>query len=129
MDASEYQAIPFLPGGRTRAGCDCYGLVRLVLSERFGKILPSYSDAYDGIKPEESVPAARAIMEGVATDRVEDPREGDIAMMRLGGHLCHCGIFVDEKHVLHTDHATGPVIDDITRPRLYGRLEGVYRVR
>jgi len=35
--ASTYVGIPYRFAGRDRAGCDCWGLVRLVLAERFAR--------------------------------------------------------------------------------------------
>jgi hypothetical protein len=47
-----YIGIPWIDRGRGIAGCDCYGLLRLVLSELRGVELPSLSDLYTSAAPE-----------------------------------------------------------------------------
>ena len=37
---SAYVGLPFKEGGRNRYGLDCYGLLRLVINERFGLMTP-----------------------------------------------------------------------------------------
>ena len=39
---SAYVGLPFKEGGRHRDGLDCYGLLRLVINERFGGTVPEY---------------------------------------------------------------------------------------
>lgn len=127
MWSNRYLEIPFKAGGRDWSGCDCYGLVRLVLRERFGKDIPPFLD-YETLDPSEISPVADSIRTGVPATEVETPREGDVAVIALRGLEVHCGVFVDEKRVLHTDSTTGPVIEDVSRPRLHGRIRGIYRV-
>lgn len=47
MWADQYVGLPFLKGGRDRAGLDCYGLVRLVLAEQAGVLLDRFDDVID----------------------------------------------------------------------------------
>ena len=41
-----YVGVPFADLGRTREGCDCWGLVRLILAEQRGLVLPCYATSY-----------------------------------------------------------------------------------
>ena len=39
---ADYVGLPFVARGRDRDGCDCYGLVRIVLKDRAGADLPAF---------------------------------------------------------------------------------------
>src|SRR5512144_1011435 len=43
---AEYVGIPFVDLGRDRQGCDCWGLVRLILAGQAGLALPSLATGY-----------------------------------------------------------------------------------
>jgi cell wall-associated NlpC family hydrolase len=118
MDFSEYLSIPYLPDGRDRAGCDCWGLVRLVLIERFGKVVPSYT----GMGAEE---AAR--IESCNYEQIPEPEPGDIVLIRRHGIPAHAGVYIGDWKVLHSDSASGPCIECLDSPRIRGRVEGFYR--
>jgi len=42
--AGEFVKIPFLINGRSKSGCDCWGLYRLIVLERSGVELPEYPE-------------------------------------------------------------------------------------
>jgi len=52
---ADYVGLPFKAHGRERNGVDCWGLVRLVLAERFRLALPSYAGGYAGVEDAEDI--------------------------------------------------------------------------
>ena len=125
--ADEYVGIPYLARGRTRSGCDCWGLVRLVLEERFGVVVPRFDD-YDeaGIGSRDIVDERFPLVDAV---EIVNPESGDIVLMRLRGQPCHVGIVVGGGYMLHTLRAHEAALDRYTGPRWAHNVEGFYRVR
>ncbi|MDR2768542.1 MAG: C40 family peptidase [Treponema sp.] len=125
----EYVGIPFLSGGRTREGADCYGLIRMVLTEKLNKKLPllsgDYSDA-DNLKETERVMKARRPV--FAGREVETPAAGDVCVIRFCGRPVHLGIYSGGGYLLHTLRQTGSVLQKTDDPLLSGRVEGWYHV-
>jgi cell wall-associated NlpC family hydrolase len=127
--ATEYIGLPFQNKGRDREGLDCWGLVRLVLSERFGKRLPSYTGQYqdccDDLTVSALVDTAIPILKA---DRLSSPEPGSVVLIRLRGHLCHVGVYVGDGQMLHARDGTGVVLEDLRRGAWKHRVEGYYRV-
>jgi hypothetical protein len=103
MWADIYVGLPFKRMGRDRAGLDCFGLIRLVLHELAGVLLPSYSeDDPDGWSIESHAVAHR---------HVTDPKPLDVAILftdvRAGltwkSAPVHIGVFIDAKNILHIE--------------------------
>ena len=123
-----YIGIPFEGKGRTREGCDCYGLLRLVELEQFAQMLPEYSDYDPGNQEEE----ARLIDERlplIGASRVESPEAGDIVQLRYLGAPSHVGVFVGDGMVLHTAPKKGVVLESLSSVNLASRIVGYFRIR
>ena len=115
--AATYIGIPYVDHGRDRSGCDCWGLVRLILAERTRLVLPSFATDYDSeadsVGVGRCVAAARNSGAWLPVDG--PPRAFDVAEMWSvlrcrNGFDCrplHVGALVDQDWLIHTEAATG----------------------
>ncbi len=107
--------IPWLDGGRTRAGADCVGLVQIGLVERFGVVLevPKPGADYDAAK--DGVERFVAEMRPVAAP-------GDVVFFRSRktGKIQHVALHLGDARLLHTLRCYQSRID--VGPRLLERM-------
>jgi cell wall-associated NlpC family hydrolase len=128
---AEYVGLPFKDQGRDRAGFDCWGLVRCVMAEVFSiSGLPDYCESYDSAQNLESV--AKAVEAGLAQgwrmlSAGEDPREGDLVILKLAGRPWHCAIAAGSDWMMHCVDGMGVVMERWTVPLWRKRVEGFYR--
>jgi len=129
--ADRYVGIPFLDNGRSLAGCDCWGLVRLVLREQFGLDLPSYVGGYASANEREE---ASALIAGrIPADgwwRVPDQqaRPGDGVVLRIMNQPWHVGLMVTPSDFLHVFEGQAvSAIERVDSPRWKRRVVGFYR--
>jgi cell wall-associated NlpC family hydrolase len=122
-----YVGIPFVDGGRDMAGCDCWGLVRLVHFREAGIELPSYGE----IAAADLLATARAMRDGAISEpwtKVTGAarRAMDVVLMRRLGDSgrapVHVGIMVDARRMLHivraADSHTVPLDHPTVKPRV-----------
>lgn len=123
-----YIGLPFLEHGRSRDGVDCWGLVRLVLAEKFGVCVPSYVDEYTSAADQDEV---GRLIRGEMGPWVEVPSDqaaaGDVALLRIKGQPCHVGLVVASGWMLHVEQGIDSVLDRYGGPRWGRRLVGIYR--
>ena len=110
-----YIEIPFKPDGRDRNGLDCYGLVCLVYKERLGIELPDYK----GVFTDHSYGTLRAVAKAFAVGRerwqkVTDPHEFDVVMLRTGHYTWHIGLVIDNRRMLHIISGIDSCIEEYT---------------
>jgi len=125
----KYIGIPFVSNGRTLAGCDCYGLVRMVLRNEYGICLPELSDNYgDALNVKETARLFAEKRPVLAAEKIAAPREKAVVVITEHGVPAHIGIAAGGGYILHTGAKTGAVCQRETHPGLRGRIEGYYRV-
>lgn len=135
---SDFIGIPFADLGRDSDGCDCWGLVRMVLCQRCGVRVPSFATSYESEANTSAV--TRSIDDARASGEWRFvvngyEREFDVAEMvtpmRLGTKWCfsplHVGIVVARGWLLHTERVTGSLLMRYGEPGINKRIAGFWR--
>jgi cell wall-associated NlpC family hydrolase len=122
-----YIGLPYRFGGSTREGLDCWGLVRLVLAEQFGKALPEFP--HEDADQHGLAGVVVTSLPLAPVDRIAQPEPGDLVLLRLLGVPCHIGIAVGEGYMLHTLYRHDSALERLAGSRWAPRIEGYYRVR
>lgn len=120
--------VPFIDGGRTDAGADCWGMVKIVYARELGIDLPDYGDigAKDILRIRRMMGRERETPTWVRVDR---PQVFDVVGMRLpdGQSMGHVGIVASRGNVLHTERMSGPVVEDMRSATIRCRIVGYWR--
>jgi cell wall-associated NlpC family hydrolase len=100
---TRYLNIPFKERGRTRAGVDCYGLVRLIYQEQRHIELPSYTEHYATTADYEEI---TALVRGEAGSKWHEillahATTYDGLIFRLVGQPTHFGLVLDPPWFIH----------------------------
>lgn len=111
----KYLASTYLDGGRELPRVDCYGLVRLVRSEVFGRSdLPSFGHVRNTMPAE----FTRCVKQASAQFEECKPVAGSVATVWRGRICVHIGIVVEidgRLAVLDTGSKTGPSWSSVQR--------------
>lgn len=126
--AGHYIGLPFAEHGRDAQGVDCWGLVRLVLSEQFGIAVPSYAREYANTRAQDEL--GRLVRcEAKSWQAIEPGQEklGDVVVLRLRGQPAHVGMVLGDQTMLHIEQFINSAIERYVSRRWAGRVEGFYR--
>ena len=124
--AAHYIGIPFRVLGRTREGVDCWGLVRLVLEEQFGRQVPSF-ELYASTDPERVAPVIQACEHMFARVPSGSEAPGDVVLMRVGRLPVHTGVVVDAGRMLHVQRGIEACVERYDGMAWRDRVVGFYR--
>ena len=128
--AGHYIGLPFAEHGRDRSGLDCWGLVRLVMTEQFGLALPSFVRDYDRTT---QVARISALIEREAAGwrglRAGEEALGDVIVLRLRGQPMHVGLVLGDSQMLHVECGVDSAIESYAGARWQMRVHGFYRYK
>ena len=120
----DYVGIPFVDLGRDRSGIDCYGLIRLLYSERLSVEMPDYQ--YERGADFSLFEMYRFFYKVELSEHTEY----DILWLRSpmgdGELLNHLGICVGSDYVLEACDKVGPVLHRF--PHVRNVVAGAYRL-
>jgi cell wall-associated NlpC family hydrolase len=123
----DYIGLPFQAHGRDRAGVDCYGLYRLVLSEQLGIHLPEYL-SYDSITDRAGIAATVAdAQEALWQEVTTAPRLYDLVLLRLYGLPLHVGLYLGDARMLHIEERICAAVERLDGPVWGRRVLGYWR--
>ena len=121
--SNRFVGIPYVDFGRSRAGCDCWGLACIIYQEELGITLPNYLGDYASVDEHGEI---CALIAGAATSPLWVPVDGaalafDIAVFRRGRLSTHLGIVIRHGIMIHM------VADD--QAKVQGYMDGRYKHR
>lgn len=114
-----YLSIPFREFGRDASGCDCWGLVRLVLMQECQIFLPRY-DTVGAAHYAAKIERERQSPEWLKIER-SDLREFDLVRMwttikTSDGRIrapVHIGVMAPQRRVVHMQEGDGAVCEPL----------------
>jgi cell wall-associated NlpC family hydrolase len=128
MSILKFIGIPYVVGGETYDGADCYGIAKLYTKEILHKELPTYmySSLDNEAVAELAIKSAQHGL-GASWTKVEVPQHGDIVTFRIMGQEIHCGIMLNGSEFLHSLKGRMSCIEDLSHINWRTRLTGVFR--
>lgn len=130
MINEKYTSIPFVDGGRTLKGCDCFGLLKLVYENELNIIVPDTRIMPDSPR---RIFANYLNEISINWEETKTPKKYDIIAMNLYMNhpklITHFAIMIDEKRALHTLKKIGSHIVKLNDMRFEPFIKGFYRWR
>lgn len=122
---NDYVGIPFLDKGRTKAGSDCWGIVRLIYDEQFNIKLPSFADAdYDYTDDSRVEELFASNREG--WEVTDNPKPGSIVLFRILGREAHVGVYIGDDKFIHSRDKFSSAIENLSSTKWRLRIAGFF---
>tara|TARA_Y100000310_G_scaffold324866_2_gene387341 strand:- start:9267 stop:9689 length:423 start_codon:yes stop_codon:yes gene_type:complete len=133
--SERFVGIPFQWDGYTFKGCSCWGLLRLVQTDVFGRVLPRHDEYALNIRDGKATSAPSGLWGSGVVARAIDVEEADPGdVLHMWGYAgrrrapIHVGVFTSRGMVLHIEQGTSSIIENVTSRRFAWRPIQAYRL-
>jgi hypothetical protein len=123
---NKYIDIPYVDRGRDSSGLDCWGLVRLVYSDRYNIELPSFYHSYNTVKDIHRTSEVIAVHKE-QWNALSTPEVGCVVLFRIMGHDTHVGVYIGDNKFLHIRPGTNSAIESLDSVHWNKRISGYYK--
>ncbi len=126
--SDRFIGLPALEFGRSREGCDCWGLATIIYREELSITLPDYL-GYGSVEEHGEI---AALVDGATASPLWLPATGnavsfDIAVFTRGRWASHVGIVVRRGLMIHMVGGDCSKIEGYESGKWGNRLNGIYR--
>lgn len=100
----------------------------MVYREQLGIDLPDYAEIF----VDDSLASLRRVARTMKEERlkwqqVQTPIPYDVILLRVGGLVCHAGLVIDRRRMLHIMDGVNSTVEEFASPQWKQRVEGFYR--
>lgn len=124
--------LPYVVGGRSRDGVDCWGLVVILYKEIYDQDVPEYPHV---LMPnlDDSRRASREMLlelnRQTLFHQVDKPQAGDVILLNVLGDPLHIGVILGDNTMIHTGRSHGVVIENYMETKWKSKIAGIYRIK
>lgn len=133
MDIAEFiergVRVPFVVGGRSFDGWDCWGLIYVAYRDVFGVEINKLAIEYDPSSTPHDEIDRLANQEKSEWIDVFQPRFGDIALYRVGRYQSHVSLVLPANRMIHSERKIGTHSDRLDNLIWAQRNVGYFRRR
>ena len=128
---NKYERVPFKEKGRDLSGCDCWGLVRIILKEECGIDVPSYVEAYETTNDRDTLNALISDESGQYWQEIPKGQEKpfDVVVLKMRGVPMHVGIVIGAGKMIHCARGVGTAIERYRSIKWQDNVTGFFRWR
>lgn len=125
VDTGKFMNVPFVKGGRSFEGLDCWGLVYLYY-QQLGLEIPAYDYYAIGVNTRETLRKIQA-EKAAHWVRVDKPRRPDVVFMRHGELQSHVGVYLGRGEFLHIETGRDAAVVNVKDWEWKHKVLGYYR--
>lgn len=122
----QYMTVPYVEGGRTLDGWDCWGCVYVVGKEVYGRNYPSYDDTYEVPFDYDELCNLIVTQSRSRWTQKGVPTPGDVIVFNIKGRPVHVGLFIGQSMFIHALDGSNTTIEKYTSALWRKRVEGFY---